>query len=102
MVDKFSMFLDDMGECPENNQIDRIDSDGNYCPENCRWVTSTENNNNRSNTLFIEMNGKRLADSEWAKIYGIKRKTIVGRIKLGWSVSDAITKQLHPSRWALP
>jgi len=44
----FKNFMDDMGHRPtEKHQIDRINNDGNYCPENCHWATSKENNNNR-------------------------------------------------------
>lgn len=44
---KFENFLVDMGECPDNMQLDRIDNDGNYEPDNCRWVSKHENANNR-------------------------------------------------------
>jgi len=59
-------------------QIDRIDNDGNYCPENCRWVTPFENSQNKSGAIWIE--GKRI--SEWVKITGLKRSTIEERIRL--------------------
>lgn len=43
----FSAFLDDMGVRPVGAQIDRIDTSGHYCLENCRWVTPSENSRNR-------------------------------------------------------
>lgn len=43
----FGNFLQDMGIKPEGLQIDRIDNNGNYCKDNCRWVTAKENANNR-------------------------------------------------------
>lgn len=45
--EKFENFLEDMGERPENKEIDRIDTNGNYEPGNCRWVTKSENALNR-------------------------------------------------------
>lgn len=51
---KFENFLADMGERPPMLQIDRINNDGNYEPDNCRWVTSKVNNANRKNTGFIK------------------------------------------------
>ena len=78
----FSLFYRDMGERPSfYHQIDRIDNDGNYEPDNCRWVTAAENGQNRrTNILNWYMvrsirriyNLKRFSYKQLAKIYNIK------------------------------
>jgi hypothetical protein len=49
----FENFLADMGERPEGRTLDRIDTDGDYTPINCRWATHREQANNRSNKRLV-------------------------------------------------
>lgn len=71
--------------------IDRIDVNGMYCPDNCRWVDQKTQSNNRRNTFYITTNEETHTLSEWSDITGIKYHTLFARInKLGWEPEAAL------------
>ena len=70
--------------------IDRIDNDGNYCPENCRWVDRVTQNRNQRNTRLITYNGETKHLFDWADEFGINRNTLAGRLYRGWSIERAL------------
>lgn len=71
--------------------LDREDNDGNYCPENCRWITQKAQSRNKSNNVRFEYGGIAKTLSEWADETGIPYTTLYGRIHgRGWSVERAL------------
>lgn len=74
----------------EGLQIDRIDNNGNYCPENCRWVTRTTNQRNKSNNHKVEINGQLVRVEDVMDESVISRKLFVRRLQKGWPLEDAV------------
>jgi hypothetical protein len=74
----------------EHLTIERIDINGNYCPENCRWATETEQNNNKRSNHLITCKGKTRTMSQWSEITGISYSTLRGRQRSGWSDEKTI------------
>ena len=71
--------------------LDRIDNNGPYCPENCRWVSRLTQSNNKRNNRLLEFNRKIATVTEWARITGISEKTIRGRLANGWPIERVLT-----------
>lgn len=88
----FHQFIKDMGARPEGATLERIDNNGPYSPNNCRWATRDEQANNKRNNRWITANGETLTISQWAKRLGCTPHNISLRIKSGMPEEQAVTK----------
>jgi hypothetical protein len=95
--ESFEEFHRDMGDPPLNYTLERIDNNLGYSPDNCKWATWEEQNNNRRNSHFVTINGKTKTITEWSREYGINAHTVYGRIHRGRDPVEAITTPVTES-----
>jgi len=89
--DGFINFLWDMGEKPEGKTLDRIDNNGDYTPDNCRWAYPKEQSNNTRANHIMCIDGISLTVSEALIKYNINRSTLCYRLRKGMSDKEAVT-----------
>ncbi len=98
-VADFTVFVEDMGPRPSlSHSVERINNDGPYSPDNCKWATRLEQCNNRRDNLHITHNGRTQTLSQWAREYGVQGQTIIYRIRNGWPIEEALTTKTAGSK----
>lgn len=85
------LFAEDMGDKPDGHSLDRINTYGDYCLENCRWATAMEQGANKRTNRMIELNGARLHLMEWCRRLDVKPSTVINRVQRGIDPATALT-----------
>lgn len=73
-------------------QVDRIDNNKGYFPDNIRFVTVSQNARNKRTNHMLTFNGETKCQIEWCEIFGIKPSTLWRRLNSGWNIEEALTK----------
>lgn len=92
----FQNFLDSMGKRPsKQHSLERINNNGNYEPSNCKWASKCEQMLNRSNAIYLTLNGVTMPIREWASKLGIPLKVLKSRRGEKWSDERILTQPVR-------
>lgn len=92
-INSFEDFLSDMGERPRNTTIDRIDTNGGYYPNNCRWAKPNVQQRNKRNNRIVVYNKEPITLIELHEKTGVPYQRLFERIvRRKWAVEDAVNK----------
>lgn len=78
--------------------IDRIDNSKGYSPDNCRWVDLKTQANNRTSNKVLTYNGDTMTVAQLCDKYEVPRQLVYGRLRIGWSIEDAIEKPVDTTK----
>jgi hypothetical protein len=87
----FETFYKDMGDRPPGKTIGRIDNNGPYSKENCRWETAKEQCNNKRTTVYLTYKGETQTVVGWSESLGINYRTLKSRLGRDKSISQVLT-----------
>lgn len=87
----FPAFIADMWPRPSGYTLERLDNNGHYCKENCKWASREEQNYNKRNSARLTYLGETMTIAQWSQRLGIEKSTLSYRIRSGWSADKALT-----------
>lgn len=96
--DKFENFLHDMGECPDNLELDRIDNNEGYEPGNCRWADEQTQSENRLNVRWVQANGKTVTLKGASRQLGLNYPTLLRLVAQGLSAQQAVDRLVEKKK----
>lgn len=95
----YRSYLSDVGAPPaKDQQLDRIDVEKGYSPDNVQWVTVEKNARNKRNTVRVQWEGKEVPLIDLADAHGLKPATVYARLRKGWSVEQCVGEEVPPPR----
>jgi hypothetical protein len=94
----FENFLADMGHPSPNQEIERIDNDQGYSPDNCRWASKREQQNNRRTNRLITYEGRTQTIAQWAREIGKPFNVVRKRLISGWPLSEVLSSDSFAGR----
>lgn len=94
----FENFFMDIGHPTTGMSLDRIDNNGNYCKENCRWSTRSEQMNNTRQTHFYTIDNITKTATQWSKELGITSKSLNRRRREGWTDEEILSTPRNKNR----
>lgn len=101
----FEAFLSDMGKRPSNlHSIDRINTNGDYTPKNCRWATKTQQARNTRRNVYVTLGGKTKCISEWCECLGVTKDHIyekcrTDRYKNPFPSAEAVIRHMYREKF---
>lgn len=88
--DMYESYLEHSKSHNGDTTIERIDNEGNYCKDNCKWITKGEQSLNKRSSRILKIFGEEKTLSQWSDKYGVGTTVISRRIEHGWELEDAV------------